>query len=73
MVKIAVNVKKITNKSNKRHCIAKAKQSVVVVKLYIYKLYIVVFGAIAQLAERLHRIQEAGGATPPSSIYFFAF
>ena len=26
-----------------------------------------VVGAIAQLAERLHRIQEAGGATPPSS------
>ena len=26
-------------------------------------------GAIAQLAERLHRIQEAGGATPPSSIF----
>ncbi len=27
-------------------------------------------GAIAQLAERLHRIQEAGGATPPSSIFY---
>ena len=28
-----------------------------------------ILGAIAQLAERLHRIQEAGGATPPSSIF----
>ncbi len=35
-------------------------------------VYLMLFGAIAQLGERLHGMQEVGGSIPPSSTKFYS-